>query len=62
MVTVEIQLRSAREALRRMHVLGCDSELHAGALRAINNAIDAIDKAKKEAKEHENYDGNGENV
>lgn len=48
MQTVEIQLRSARAALERIHVLGCDADLMAGAIRAVGNAIAAIDKAKEE--------------
>lgn len=47
MQSVEIQLRSAKMALERIHVLGCDADLMAGAIRAVGNAIAAIDKAKE---------------
>ncbi len=62
MQTVEIQLRSARMALERIHVLGSDADLLAGAIRAVGNAIEAIDTAKKEAEEHAADDKQGKDL
>lgn len=59
---IEIALRSAVAALERIHVLGADADLLAGAIKALRGCIEAIEKAKKEAAENENHDGQGENA
>lgn len=52
---INILLRNVNAALARVHVLGADAELLAGAMRSINNCVDAIEKAQKE-EENENHD------
>lgn len=57
---IEIVLKSVITALEKMHVLGMDSELHAGAVKALKNVIKAIEDAKKEAGNNEDHDGQRE--
>lgn len=45
---MELQLRSARDALERIHVLGAESTLMSGALLAIGNVIEVIGRIKEE--------------
>lgn len=52
---INILLRNVNAALARVHVLGADAELIAGAMQSINNCVDAIEKAQKE-EENENHD------
>lgn len=52
---INILLRNVNAALARVHVLGTDAELLAGAMQSINNCVDAIEKAQKE-EENENHD------
>jgi hypothetical protein len=49
---MELQLRSARDALERIHVLGAESGLMDGAIRAITNVIETINIIKKEEAEY----------
>lgn len=56
---INILLRNVNAALARVHVLGADAELLAGAMRSINNCVDAIEKAQKE-EENENHDEQGQ--
>lgn len=56
---INILLRNVNAALSRVHVLGADAELLAGAMRSINNCVDAIEKAQKE-EENENHDEQGQ--
>ena len=56
---INILLRNVTAALARVHVLGADAELLAGAMQSINNCVDAIEKAQKEEIENENHDEQG---
>lgn len=56
---INILLRNVNAALARVHVLGADAELLAGAMRSINDCVDAIEKAQKE-EENENHDEQGQ--
>ena len=56
---INILLRNVNAALARVHVLGADAELLAGAMQSINNCVDAIEKAQKE-EENENHDEQGQ--
>jgi hypothetical protein len=58
---INILLRNVNAALARVHVLGADAELLAGAMRSINNCVDAIEKAQKE-EENENHDEQGQDA
>lgn len=53
---INILLRNVNAALARVHVLGADAELLAGAMRSINNCVDAIEKVQREEIENENHD------
>jgi hypothetical protein len=59
---INILLRNVNAALARVHVLGADAELLAGAIRSINNCVDAIEKIQKEKAENENHDEQGQDV
>lgn len=59
---INILLRNVNAALARVHVLGADAELLAGAMRSINNCVDAIEKVQKEEAENENHDEQGQDV
>ena len=58
---INILLRNVNAALARVHVLGADAELLAGAMCSINNCVDAIEKAQKEEK-NENHDEQGQDA
>ena len=58
---INILLLNVNAALARVHVLGADAELLAGAMRSINNCVDAIEKAQKE-EENENHDEQGQDA
>ncbi len=58
---INILLRNVNAALARVHVLGADAELFAGAMQSINNCVDAIEKAQKE-EENENHDEQGQDA
>jgi hypothetical protein len=58
---INILLRNVNAALARVHVLGADAELLAGAMQSINNCVDAIEKAQKE-EENENHDEQGQDA
>ena len=58
---INILLRSVNAALARVHVLGADAELLAGAMQSINNCVEAIEKAQKE-EENENHDEQGQDA
>lgn len=58
---INILLRNVNAALARVHVLGADAELLAGAMRSINNCVDAIEKVQKE-EENENHDEQGQDA
>lgn len=57
---INILLRNVNAALARVHVLGADAELLAGAMRSINNCVDAIEKVQKEESGNENRDEQGQ--
>lgn len=59
---INILLRNVNVALARVHVLGADAELLAGAMRSINNCVDAIEKVQREEIENENHDEQGQDV
>ena len=59
---ITIILRNVNAALARVHVLGADAELLAGAMRSINNCVDAIEKVQREEIENENHDEQGQDV
>lgn len=59
---INILLRNVNAALARVHVLGSDAELLAGAMRSINNCVDAIEKVQREEAENENHDEQGQDV
>lgn len=59
---INIILRNVNAALARVHVLGADAELLAGAMRSINSCVDAIEKIQKEEAENENHDEQGQDV
>jgi hypothetical protein len=59
---INILLRNVNAALARVHVLGADAELLAGAMRSINNCVDAIEKVQREEIENENHDEQGQDV
>lgn len=59
---INIILRNVNAALARVHVLGADAELLAGAMRSINNCVDAIEKVQREEIENENHDEQGQDV
>lgn len=58
---INILLRNVNAALARVHVLGADAELLAGAMQSINNCVDAIEKAQEE-EENENHDEQGQDA
>lgn len=58
---INVLLRNVNAALARVHVLGADAELLAGAMQSINNCVDAIEKAQKE-EENENHDEQGQDA
>lgn len=58
---INILLRNVNAALARVHVLGADAELLAGAMQSINNCVDAIEEAQKE-EENENHDEQGQDA
>lgn len=57
MNTIEITLRSAVAALRRIHVLGSEAELLAGTIKALESVIKAIEEAKKMGADHDANEG-----
>lgn len=59
---INILLRNVNAALARVHVLGADAELLAGAMRSINNCVDAIEKVQREEIENENHDEQGQDA
>ena len=59
---MDMQLRSAREALERIHVLGAESGLMSGALEAISDVIAKLEIIKKEGDRACGNQGKGENV
>lgn len=59
---INIILRNVNAALARVHVLGADAELLAGAMRSINNCVDAIEKVQREEIENENHDEQGQDA
>lgn len=59
---INIILRNVNAALARVHVLGADAELLAGAMRSINNCVDAIEKVQREETENENHDEQGQDA
>lgn len=61
---INILLRNVNAALARVHVLGADAELLAGAIRSINNCVDAIEKVQMEGGENgnENHDEQGQDA
>ena len=59
---INILLRNVNASLARVHVLGADAELFAGAMQSINNCVDAIEKAQKEESENENHDEQGQDA
>ena len=58
---INVLLRNVNAALARVHVLGADAELLAGAMQSINNCVEAIEKAQKE-DENENHDEQGQDA
>lgn len=54
---MELQLRSARDALERIHVLGAESTLMSGALLAIGNVIEVIGRIKEEDMKNADQSG-----
>lgn len=58
---INILLRNVNAALARVHVLGADAELLAGAMQSINNCVEAIEKTQKE-EENENHDEQGQDA
>lgn len=59
---INILLRNVNAALSRVHVLGADAELLAGAMRSINNCVDAIEKVQMEENGNENHDEQGQDA
>lgn len=59
---INILLRNVNAALARVHVLGADAELLAGAMRSINNCVDAIEKVQREEIESANHDEQGQDA
>ena len=59
---INILLRNVNAALSRVHVLGADAELLAGAMQSINRCVEAIEKAQMEENEHENHDEQGKDA
>ncbi len=59
---INILLRNVNAALARVHVLGADAELLAGAMRSINNCVDAIEKVQMEENGNENHDEQGQDA
>lgn len=59
---INILLRNVNAALARVHVLGADAELLAGAMRSINDCVDAIEKVQREENENENHDEQGQDA
>lgn len=59
---INILLRNVNAALARVHVLGADAELLAGAMRSINNCVDAIEKVQMEENGDENHDEQGQDA
>ena len=59
---INIILHNVNAALARVHVLGADAELLAGAMRSINNCVDAIEKVQREEIENENHDEQGQDA
>lgn len=59
---INILLRNVNAALASVHVLGSDAELLAGAMRSINNCVDAIEKVQMEENGNENHDEQGQDA
>lgn len=59
---INILLRNVNAALARVHVLGADAELLAGAMCSINNCVDAIEKVQMEENGDENHDEQGQDA
>lgn len=59
---INILLRNVNAALARVHVLGADAELLVGAMRSINNCINAIEKVQRGEIENENHDEQGQDA
>lgn len=60
---INILLRNVNAALARVHVLGADAELLAGAMRSINNCVDAIEKVQREEENgNENHNEQGQDA
>lgn len=59
---IEIALRSVVCALERIHVLGQDADMLAGAINAVKNILLAIEKVKEEEQSHDACDKPRENV
>ena len=59
---INILLRNVNAALARVHVLGADAELLAGAMRSINDCVDAIEKVQMEENGDENHDEQGQDA
>lgn len=59
---INILLRNVNAALARVHVLGADAELLAGAMRSINDCVDAIEKVQMEENGNENHDEQGQDA
>lgn len=59
---INILLRNVNAALARVHVLGADAELLAGAMRSINDCVDAIEKVQMEEDKNENHDEQGQDA
>ena len=59
---INILLRNVIAALSRVHVLGADADLLAGAMQSINSCVEAIEKAQREENENENHDEQGKDA
>ena len=59
---INILLRNVSAALSRVHVLGADAELLAGAMQSINRCVEAIEKAQREENDNENHDEQGKDA
>lgn len=61
-VSIRIALKSIATALEQIHVLGRDSELLCGAIKALRNVIEALEKARKEAEQSDCNNEQGTDV
>lgn len=61
-VAIEVVLRSVVTALELIHVQGKDAEMLGGAIKALKNVIEAIDKAKKGAQTDDHHNEPGKDV